>query len=174
MSDFRKNFFITLGVVILAACVFLGVFLYLFLGIISPLSGEFRLVQENIKIAEERIADFKGRVAPALLREEADMVKIEKSFFVYSPDTAKEFIIFLENASARNNLKGDIGSLPQATSPIVTMNLSGSFRDIITFLREIENGPLLLAINSVSLRGAGESIALSIQMRLPVPPQGSQ
>ncbi|MEK7630540.1 MAG: hypothetical protein AAB417_00715 [Patescibacteria group bacterium] len=174
MSGFRKNFFITVGTIIVAFGVLFGAFLYLFAGIISPLSSEFRLVQENIKIAEERIADFKGRVAPSLEREEADMIKIEKSFFVYSPDTAKEFIVFLETAARRNNLIGEIGSLPQAISPTASMNITGSFDDIIVFLREIENGPLLLAIDSVALRGTGKSISLAIQMRLPVPPQSSQ
>lgn len=174
MSSFRKNFFITLGTVVTVLSILFGAFLYLFAGIISPLSAEFRSVQENIKIAEERISDFSGRVAPALEREEADMIKIEKAFFVYSPDTAKEFIVFLETAARRNNLIGEIGNLPQATLPTASMNLAGSFDDIIVFLREIENGPILLAIDDVALRGSGKSISLAVQMRLPTPPQGLQ
>lgn len=173
MNSFRKNFFITLAAVIVVLSMLSGAFVYLFVGAISPLSAEFHSVQENIKIVEERVADFKGRVAPSLEREEVDMIKIEKSFFVYSPDTAKEFIVFLETAARRNNLTGEIGSLPQATSPTTSMNLTGNFDDVIVFLREIENGPLLLAIDSVVLRGTDKLITLSIQMRLPVSPQGS-
>ncbi len=172
MSDFRKHFFITLGGVVIVLAIFFSTFLYFLFGIIVPLSAEFRVVQENIKIAEDRIKDFNGRVAPALARGEHNMTKIEKSFFAYSPDTAKEFIVFLETAAERNNLTYEIGSLPQATSPAISMALSGGFNDTITFLREMENSPIFLAIDGVTLRAVGDKISLSIQMQLPIPPQG--
>jgi|GEM_PF-2807754 len=173
MSQFRKHFFITLGIAVFAVSIFFGTFFYLFFGIIAPLSIEFRQVQENIETIEESTKDFRGRISPALTREESDIIKIEKSFFVYSPDTAKEFIIFLETAARRNNLTGEINTLPQANNATASVTVSGNFDDAIIFLREIENGPLLLAIDGISLRAAGDKISLSLQIRLPTPPQNS-
>ena len=173
MNNFRRNFFITLGVSVAILLFLLGAFFYIFSGTIVPLSSEFRIAQENIKIAEGRSKDFKALVSKALERQVADIPKIEKLFFAYSPNSTA-FRESLEVSARRHRLEYDIGDTPSGASLATTIRLTGAFSDGMSFLREIENGPILLDIESVSFRGTSKSIELNIKMLAQAKPQGSQ
>ena len=166
MSAIKRNFFITLGSVILIEGIIVGIFFFLLQGFILPLAEDFLEVQSDIASTGRRVQDFKALVAPGLQRNVADIETLRSSFFVYSSDKSLEFIELLEGVAKRNNLMPEIGEFPSGTAP-TQIRVVGRFSDIVKFLREFENGTTLFQISGLALVVSGtDMVSATVQFNL--------
>jgi len=165
MSPIRRNFFITLGSIILIDGAIIGVFLVLLQWFILPLAERFLAVQKEIAVAERQVQDFKALVAPSLQKNSMEIEALRNSFFIYSSEKSLQFIETLESMAKRNNLTYQIGEF-QTGSPPTQIIVTGSFANIAKFLREFENGETLFQISGLTLVESNASMSATVQFSL--------
>ncbi len=165
MSPIRRNFFITLGSIILIDGAVIGAFFFLLQWFILPLSENFLAVQKDIAITERKVQDFKALVAPSLQKNITEIKALSNSFFIYSSEKSLKFIESLESMAKRNNLTYQIGEF-QTGSPPTQIIVTGSFASIVKFLREFENGETLFQISGLTLTESNVLMSATVQFSL--------
>lgn len=168
MSKLKKNFFITLGAVVVGEVALGALFFYFEYQIIAPRVASFTLTNNALATSEKSIADYKSNVTPTLQRNEEFLRNLEGLF--YTEDRGREFILFLEGVVNRNNLTHTITIPPTKANSIVSFQVEGSFQNVMRFLREIERERFLAIIKDVSIQSRiGSRVSASIQMMLATP-----
>ena len=149
MSETKKQFFIVVSALFGVFCILLFIFLYLYVSEIQPLAVNFLEKREEIETIEGQTDTYRKIIAPELERNEDFFQEIEDLYF--REDRELDFILFIEEIEKRNGIVKSITPPPTAASPRTTITLTGPLSSVIQAIREIENGPFLLRIDSLSV-----------------------
>lgn len=159
MTQIKKKFFVTLGVVALIESVLIGAFYYLLQWQFLPLLEKFSSAQQEIYRAESAQAFYKSVVFPDLEEHKTFFEEIQNLF--YRPQVNSEAferaVIFFEQAGLRNNLKYKITQTPTQQSLAFGLQVTGSFGNIMKLVQEIENDKYLLEITKFTIDGGVDS-----------------
>jgi len=158
----RTKFYIALAAVVGGLLALVGVFSFLLLDQIFPLSGDFASAQRDILISESKIDYLKKVIEPGVERSDADLKVVQSAFYSLSFDDARKAILFVESTGKANNVSAKVTLPPSGTSQTVSAQASGKFSDIIKFIRALENGERLVRIGSISLQGSGGDMSASL------------
>jgi len=106
------------------------------------------------EIEVNKINDFKSKYKDYL----PNFQKIDQA--VVNPQNPLNFIEFLENSADKNGVDLTISPMSfskdaKAKTLSVSLAVNGKFIDVISFLREMENGPYLISIQNLTLEGVG-------------------
>ncbi|KKU52373.1 MAG: hypothetical protein UX74_C0012G0006 [Parcubacteria group bacterium GW2011_GWA2_47_10b] len=169
MNILSKKFFLTLVALIAIQAFFITAFIYFLQYSILPLSNDLLSVLREIKIAGNSKNYFINIVKKDIEDDKQEIEAIKNHFFDYRGRAAKQFIIFLEDAAKRNNLSQTIGTLLADNPPMTTISVSGSFSNVMTFLKQMENERILLKVESVSMQASAGKVDATIKVTMPLP-----
>ena len=160
MISLKKNFFITLAIVLAGEVILAALFVVFQTQIIQPSTENFIRTNDAITSTEQSIADYIKVVAPAFQRNKDFLDHLAELFF--SEEQGRQFLKFLKEVVSRNHLTHSITLPPSKGSPAIGFRVEGNFSDVVRFLREIEHEQYLLTIKDVSIQrrndGAGAAV----------------
>ncbi len=162
LSSLHARFYLTLVGVVAGLLVLSGVFSYLLFSEIFPLAESYSSTQRAIHVSESKIDYLKKIVEPGVERSSSDLDTIKSMFYAPSAEHAYDIILFIESAGKSNNVTTKITTPPSDTTATVSVQIAGSFNDIVKFLRAVENDGRLLRVDSVSLAGSGNDLTGSL------------
>lgn len=159
MTQIKKNFFVTLGIIVLIEGILIGAFYYLLQWQFLPLLEKFSSAQQEIYKAESSQTFYKSVVFPDLEEHKAFFGEIQNLFYrpQTDPEAFERAVIFFEQAGSRNNLKFKITQTPTQQSLVFGLQVTGSFGNIMKLVQEIENDRYLLEITKFTIDGGVDS-----------------
>ncbi|MEK7576651.1 MAG: hypothetical protein AAB482_03065 [Patescibacteria group bacterium] len=160
----RERFFKTLAVVVLFVGVIFGNYFYIWRYHVVSLADRFSNAKRNIQELNEENDMYRKNIEPSLLHSAED-IKTARGLF-FKPDPLLDFIYIVETLAKRNNLVHAIAAVPTADTTSSQISVTGSYQNIIRFLREIENDALLIRVQSVALQGSGKEMTANILIKL--------
>ena len=152
----KIRFFITLALVVSIVGGLFGGYFYLWQYEVAPLVDRFSATQINIQALNDEDEVFRKKIEP---------LKEVRSLF-FKPEPILDYIIFIETLAKRNNLIHTIGTAPTAGMASSQITVSGSYQNIVRFLREIENDKILVHVQSVALQASGELVTANIFIKM--------
>ncbi|MEK7643580.1 MAG: hypothetical protein AAB372_04005 [Patescibacteria group bacterium] len=160
----KIRFFITLALVVgMVGGIFAGYF-YLWEYEVSPLIDRFFQTKVNIQALNDEDEVFRKKIEPDL-EKNAEYIKEIRSLF-FKPEPVLDYIIFIETLAKRNNLVHTIGTAPTASNVTSQITVTGLYRDIIRFLREVENDKILIHVQSLALQSGGVNVSANISIKM--------
>lgn len=111
---------------------------------------------ELIQIQEKRTKVFESSQEYEKLEE--SIGKLNSS--ILSDNEELKFIMFVENISKQNRINYDINISNTADSNVVfQVNAAGSFNDMLSFIKQIENSPYYANIENINMTKAKSSVS---------------
>lgn len=144
--------------IFLASGLILIIIIFLLLGGLKPIVLEIKRTSTLVRESQQRLLSLEKTDPNYLKQLEADYKEINNNLALLKSglidgNQAVSFFVALEEAasSTSNRLEIKAGEFPS-----LTLELIGSFPNLMRFLGWIENGKYFLEINSIQTRAVGD------------------
>jgi len=140
--------------IFLIAGIFIVLIIFLFFGAVKPMIYEIKKASASVKENREKLLLLENTDQDYLKQVEADYKDISNNLntiqsSLIDKEQAVNFFIFLEQtaSSTFNKLKINTVEFPN-----LTLDLEGSFTDLMKFVGLLENGKYFIDVDSISIR----------------------
>jgi Tfp pilus assembly protein PilO len=149
----------------------------IFLFAVKPLLNDIRSNSEQLRLSEENLTATESKISNLesfriVYKGLEDFLEQVDDLFI-SADVPIDFINFLEENARDMNLEIKImpnviksGKAGAWSNLVFQVSVKGSFNNLSTFLRKIENGVYLIEVNDLSVSRTEENVSASFSLKV--------